>query len=549
MTPDNSSKYYDPHLNTFYVYGTSEKENNITRAFIITLKSMPKAECLNFLYKIGVFSYDVYRNKISVLNDDEIEKCFSIHFYLQASKELPADEKKAPDIKKMLAFSPTGRCWGFEPAKEKDIEEMLELCKKSDKEIEREIRKRLENSQPQDEDEREKEIKNACENVQGLKKRIEHGSIPDGWIVVKNEDKPFACIALENKLYDLDPFQLINHIKQWINPNNDNGFSNPEQYKEVSICYATYTKICDSLEESHSRDCVAQHNIQEFVSCVELYGYREANNFIELSKRLQKPEVDLRVCQQNAHRLCKEALISVVKDKSKVKPHRKWMYSIESDNKFLGKMGLHVSPINGTPNVELVIIVGPTQTIARGFYKAIYDENNDEVRKVFDRLEGEGWSVKPNFHLHHGRSNMDKSYGFSDEASIESYLSFWCRHREDIRQVDAKKLEKFFKDGDDGKIFSLEAYRAHWGDEERKTLDKDIKHAQNNIEKAKSWSDVAKELCNKKRNIVPEICATKSWLLEEFSPEALKNAFEYFFQKTSLYDSKFNKEGDLGRKN
>ena len=43
-------------------------------------------------------------------------------------------------------------------------------------------------------------------------------SIPDGWIFVYSDGKPEYLVALENKLYDLDPTQINNHIeKKFIN--------------------------------------------------------------------------------------------------------------------------------------------------------------------------------------------------------------------------------------------------------------------------------------------------------------------------------------------
>ena len=40
------------------------------------------------------------------------------------------------------------------------------------------------------------------------------GSIPDAWIFVYSNSKPLYCVAMENKLHDLDPFQLRNHCEK-----------------------------------------------------------------------------------------------------------------------------------------------------------------------------------------------------------------------------------------------------------------------------------------------------------------------------------------------
>ena len=39
-------------------------------------------------------------------------------------------------------------------------------------------------------------------------------SIPDGWIFVYADGRPEYLVALENKLYNLDPTQINNHIEK-----------------------------------------------------------------------------------------------------------------------------------------------------------------------------------------------------------------------------------------------------------------------------------------------------------------------------------------------
>ena len=39
-------------------------------------------------------------------------------------------------------------------------------------------------------------------------------SIPDAWILISVNNQLKYCIAMENKLYDLDPFQLHNHCEK-----------------------------------------------------------------------------------------------------------------------------------------------------------------------------------------------------------------------------------------------------------------------------------------------------------------------------------------------
>ena len=100
----------------------------------------------------------------------------------------------------MFAFSPTGKAWGIkglDTKNEKDIrKELFEEAKK----------------QSEIEEEQEEFVNSTLEEI--MKIRENKGSIPDGWLFVDVNNKPVLVVAMENKLYDLDPYQLNNHIEK-----------------------------------------------------------------------------------------------------------------------------------------------------------------------------------------------------------------------------------------------------------------------------------------------------------------------------------------------
>ena len=175
----------DPHLNVFYSYGNNAHlENNVTKAFINVLQSLNEKQFKDVV--LNLFGFHLPTGK------------YNCTFYLQ--KKPREDMVKKYSTRIMFAFSPTGKRWGItglDTKNERQIRDELLIEAKKISEIEEEQKIFVESSL--------NEI---------LKVRENKGSIPDGWLFVDVDEKPTLVVAMENKLYDLDPFQLNNHIEK-----------------------------------------------------------------------------------------------------------------------------------------------------------------------------------------------------------------------------------------------------------------------------------------------------------------------------------------------
>lgn len=175
----------DPHLNVFYAYGDkAHLENNITKAFVNVLESLNENQLKRVVKELFGFE----------LNDGK----YRVSYFLQKKPNREFVEKYPNRI--MFAFSPTGKSWGIEGLDNKD---------------EHEIRKALEEEakkQSQFEEEQKEFIESTLTEIMHV--RENKGSIPDGWLFVDIDNVPTLVVAMENKLYDLDPYQLNNHIEK-----------------------------------------------------------------------------------------------------------------------------------------------------------------------------------------------------------------------------------------------------------------------------------------------------------------------------------------------
>jgi hypothetical protein len=91
-------------------------------------------------------------------------------------------------------------------------------------------------------------------------------AIPDGWIMLYADGMPYLCIAIENKLWDLDPFQLRNHMEKVLGIDIENF----EKHKILKSYEDLYVKIESSMVTP------IQQNLLEYFY---LLGYRPFRPF------------------------------------------------------------------------------------------------------------------------------------------------------------------------------------------------------------------------------------------------------------------------------
>ncbi|MBR3266513.1 MAG: hypothetical protein IKI55_00070, partial [Bacilli bacterium] len=215
---DSNFKSYkglvDRHLNIFCGYGNDHLENNITKAFVNVLNSLSYPDLKNVLEKlIGV----------DLPNEAHAD------FYLQTQPPRDVIESFREDKRILFAFSPTGKSYpapkGLDCNDREKVKEFLRevVCKENpglgNDDIKAEVEKR-------------------CEDFFSIH---DHESIPDGWILIYEEDVPALLIAMEDKLYDLNPYQLKNHLI--------NGMFCSEAHAPV---YSTFEAIAAALDSTNT---------------------------------------------------------------------------------------------------------------------------------------------------------------------------------------------------------------------------------------------------------------------------------------------------------
>ncbi len=225
----------DCHLNIFWQYdGKPYLENNITKAFINSIDSLNDTKKKEALFSL--FGIKVDCNKLD------------LEFYLQRKPSVSKIEEFDEDKRIMFAFSPTGKCRGFNGQDTKNDKLLFEAIKKELSET------------YQDEEILINETKKALNEIIDSQRG---DSIPDGWILVYVDDKPNYIIALENKRYNLDPFQINNHIEKSLLVSSS----------KKTVIYKKYRDIKDIFEKLET------FVTDQFIEYLVILGYFDVEDF------------------------------------------------------------------------------------------------------------------------------------------------------------------------------------------------------------------------------------------------------------------------------
>ncbi len=221
MNTKNYISLRDPHLNVFYAYGDkAHLENNITKAFVNVLESLNDEQLKKIV--LNLFDFDLKDGK------------YQTSFYLQKKPNIELIKKYPNRV--MFAFSPTGKSWGIDGLDTKNEDEIRKALKEEAK------------IQSQFEDEQRDFVENTLSEI--MQVRENKGSIPDGWLFVDVDGVPTLVVAMENKLYDLDPYQLNNHIEKslLITKNKPNPVY--RKYDDILKLFKSFnTFLCDQFIE------------------------------------------------------------------------------------------------------------------------------------------------------------------------------------------------------------------------------------------------------------------------------------------------------------
>ena len=417
----------DPHLNVFYSYGDkAHLENNITKAFVNVLESFDDKKIKKVISSL--FDFELPNGQITT------------HFYLQKKPEEELVKQYPNRI--MFAFSPTGKSWGINGLDTKNEEEI------------RESLLAIAKNQNYEEGEQVEFVESTLSEI--MKIRENKGSIPDGWLFVDIDNSPTLVVAMENKLYDLDPYQLNNHIEKSL-------FLNKEKTKPV---YRRYEDIITVFEKMNSFLC------DQFIEYMVILNYAEINDFSLACLADEKIRTRLLM------KFGKDILDTVsqgekdFRDNKTCRCHVNYSYLHEINLKFEDNC------------IQLWLSFGSTQSSACRMFSVIDDINISDPS--FHSSQG--------FHLQRGGGkgapNINDSY-ILGEWSLDKYLNYW---KSNINSVRTSSITETFDLLN--KLYSQ-------GDVKKDYLDKIVSRlSRYNKEKTKIY-------------IVPEISLVFDWSYEE----------------------------------
>lgn len=410
----------DKHLNVFWHYeGKPNLENNITKAFINTIESLNKKDKIilfNNLFSVPLKNYE-----------------YEYVYYLQTSPEDETIKRINKNNRLLVAFSPTGKPWKF-----------LGIDLNNKKEIEKSIKSSLEQLNL-DGDKIKEETNKQLEEVLDLIDRGE--SVPDGWIVVYRNNKPEYCIAFENKLYDLDPFQLRNHCEKSLFLRKNN------------IKYITYQALLEEISNLNG------YLVDDFLRYMYFLEYWK----IDRVKQLE--DMPLEYVEKYSKNLCIEILKDVAGSRN-VSHQKGWIDKIDTNNNLNKMIGLRFN--NEIKAFEMILALGTNQTISKSLYSYLKDNKTIVTKYCFSK----------SFHFQSPTSkNIGDTY-CEGCHNVGKYIDFWIDNIHKLKQMDKKQRSQILDEMYKCKTISKKDYLK-------------VKSASNNY--AKKW------------NIVPELTIFLRW--------------------------------------
>lgn len=370
----------DCHLNIFWQYdGKPYLENNITKAFINSIDSLTDTKKKEILFSL--FDIKVDGNKLD------------LEFYLQRKPSVSKIEEFDEDKRIMFAFSPTGKCWGFNGQDTKNDKLLFEAIKKELSET------------YQDEEILINETKKALNEILDSQRG---DSIPDGWILVYVDDKPNYIIALENKRYNLDPFQINNHIEKSLLVSSS----------KKTVIYKKYRDIKDIFVKLET------FVTDQFIEYLVILGYFDVDDF----KVAFSSDQDIR------RRLTipfGEKILSLIGDGKIDK--RSWNgVRLHVNYDYLREINLFFDE----DIIKVSLAFGSTQNSGRKMLEKI-----DSITVSKDHLV----NFKQSFHLIYYRGRIIWSSYIDSKLSVDDYISYLKKNFDLIKKQTPQEAIKLYE--------------------------------------------------------------------------------------------------------
>lgn len=376
----------DNHLNVFWSYGGNpDLENDITKAFINTIDGMSVSQ-KEILFK------ELFGIEISGL------KC-SFKYYLQRKgNTLSSEVSKIPESNRiMFCFSPNPDHKGYKGQDTNDWDIVSE-----------DIRKEVEKEYPNDKKTQDFEFGKRLSECKRSAAR--DGSIPDACVFIYVNDVPTYVIAMENKLYSLDPYQINNHIEK--------SLLIVDGSKKKKPIYKGYKEICSILESKSFCDTWI---CQQYLEYMTILHYRKPEKFISIC------DAEPKLRQWLATNFFGEELVSKLHDGKPDK--RNWCtWRINVNYEYLKEINLVFKANEKCESIGVGISLcfGSTQYTARKMIESI-----DSVKLRNKNI----WYYGRGMHLfRYPCNNVKVSYtGFNRDAAYDlehmnEYIDYWKKH-------------------------------------------------------------------------------------------------------------------------
>ena len=401
----------DRHMNVFIQYRGEERyEDNLTKALIHTFQSL----CEN---DKNIFCHELFEITLEPNGN-------SFKYFLQKGPEPEVIKQFSAKNRKLFAFSPTGKSWGTE-----NIDTGNEAS------IRKSIHELLLMSNPDiSDDDLKKEIEVQTNEILDI---IEDRGEPrpDAWILVYNSGKPQYCIAFEDKLYDLNPFQLNNHCKKAL------------FLEENKIVYHTYREVIETLSNMDG------YLVGDYLRYMNELHYWDVTAVSELEGMTAEQ------INQYAKKCCYELLIKIGRGVP-VTRQRGWMnrilFDMSENGRCINMIGLDYR--EEKKEFSAVLVFAPTQKTAKSFYSLLEQKGYSLVKE---------YTYSAGFHFNilgglRTPKDVDAQLRVSQEldtVSAKKYIDFWCKNTQEIKVKDKKERAKLLKGMRDGGVLSQSDYK------------------------------------------------------------------------------------------
>lgn len=394
----------DRHLNVFWCYDSKpDLENNITKAFINTIDGLTLEE-----------KRTLFRELFGINLDGE---GWTFEYYLQKKPDLEKVKNIPDENKIMFCFSPTGEHWGYDGQDTHDNERVKASIKKI--------------ARAQNPSMDESAFKQLCNEwfKEYLRSSQRNGSIPDAWIFVYKDLTQIYVVAMEDKLYNLDPNQIHNHMEKSLLIHD----------ASKTPLYCTYSQINEVLLKMKSWIS------EEFLEFMTIAGYRKVDSLIVACEA--DKEIRRRVAFEATENIAKKLNKGVVDQRD----WRTWRINVKGYS-YLHEINLQVRE----DGIAISLCFGSTQNSGSWMIQNIdsihiEDPHLARLGTTFHLLYFRGRCIGnsyPDYFNHEGK--MAEAI---DEEKTNEFISYWKKNLEFIRTLaPSEAIELYQKLLNDGMI-------------------------------------------------------------------------------------------------